>query len=104
MSQLDRRSGSREARTIPAHETAYAEGLRITIRKADAEIARLRAENDRLRVALDVVVGLHLPVILLARTELAGRRRIAGGCQGDADRARRAGRRTGVSRQRRCAG
>ena len=53
MSQLDRRSGSREARTIPAHETAYAEGLRITIRKADAEIARLRADNALLRVALD---------------------------------------------------
>jgi hypothetical protein len=59
MSQLDRRSGSREARTIPAHETAYAEGLRITIRKADAEIARLRAENDRLRVALEVLVEWH---------------------------------------------
>jgi hypothetical protein len=59
MSQLDRRSGSREARTAPAHDSALAHGMLLTIRKQDAEIARLRAENDRLRVALEVLVEWH---------------------------------------------
>src|ERR1019366_6403376 len=49
------RCGSREARTAPAHDSALAHGMLLTIRKQDAEIARLRAENDRLRVALEVL-------------------------------------------------
>ena len=58
----DRRNGSREARTAPAHDSALVHGMTSEILRQDAEIARLRAENDTLREALNLATG-SLPTV-----------------------------------------
>lgn len=48
----ERRQGprtAREARTAPAHDSAHAHGLALTIRKLDAQVLGLEAERDWLR-------------------------------------------------------
>lgn len=49
------RDGVREARTVPAHDTALFRGALLEITKLGARITELETENERLRAVITTI-------------------------------------------------